>query len=185
MPDPVVEFYRVPLAQADALRDELGEVYREVFSEPPYEYGDEHVRLFKDRFVIQHQRPGAGLIVARNAEGDMVGFGFGLTVSPTTSWWSDLATDLDPSVTAEFAGRTFALIELLVRRPWRRRGVAAQLHDLLLEGRTEERATLTVQPDAAPAQQAYASWGWRKVAQKRNPLPDSPLFDVLLKDLRD
>ncbi|PKW17943.1 GNAT family N-acetyltransferase [Saccharopolyspora spinosa] len=180
-----VEFHCVPFEEAGQLRDELGEVYREVFSEPPYEYGDEHVRLFKDRFDVQHQRPGAGLVVARSSGGTMAGFSFGLTLSPSAPWWTDLTTDVEPGVTDEPPGRTFVLIELLVRKPWRRTGVAAQLHDLLLEDRPEERATLTVQPAAGPAQHAYAGWGWRKVAQKRNPLPGSPIFDVLIKDLRE
>jgi hypothetical protein len=57
------------------------------------------------------------------------------------------------------------------------------MHDLLLKDRPEERATLTVLPAAAPAQAAYQKWAWRKVAQKRNPLPGSPLFDVMLRDL--
>jgi len=35
---------------------------------------------------------------------------------------------------------------------------------------------------ADPAQRAYAKWGWRAVAQKRNPLPGSPIFDVLVKE---
>lgn len=26
-------------------------------------------------------------------------------------------------------------------------------------------------------------WGWHRVAQNRNPLPASPLFDVLIKQL--
>jgi hypothetical protein len=56
VPDLSLAYHHVPVAEADGLRDELGEVYREVFSEPSYEYGDEHVRLFKDRFAVQHQR---------------------------------------------------------------------------------------------------------------------------------
>jgi hypothetical protein len=72
---------------------------------------------------------------------------------------------------------------MLVRAPWRRRHAARGLHDLLLENRPEERATLTVLPAAAPAQSAYRKWGWPWVAQKRNPLPGSPLFDVLVKQL--
>ncbi|MGW5648230.1 GNAT family N-acetyltransferase [Saccharopolyspora sp. NPDC003752] len=178
-----VEFRRVPVEEAGQLGDELGEIYREVFSERPYQYGDEHVRLFKDRFAVQHQRPGAGLVVARDSTGEMAGFSFGLTMPPKASWWTDLTTEVEPGMTDEPPGRTFVLIELLVRRPWRRAGVAARLHDLLLEDRPEERATLTVQPAAGPAQHAYANWGWKKVAQKRNPLPGSPIFDVLIKDL--
>jgi len=72
---------------------------------------------------------------------------------------------------------------MLVRVPWRRQHVAQGLHDLLLHDRPEERATLTVLLAAAPAQAAYRKWGWQRVAQKRNPLPGSPLFDVLVKQL--
>jgi hypothetical protein len=72
---------------------------------------------------------------------------------------------------------------MLVRAPWRRRHVAQDLHGLLLHNRPEERATLTVLPAAAPAQAAYAKWGWHRFAQKRNPLPGSPLFDILVKQL--
>ena len=53
------------------------------------------------------------------------------------------------------------------------------MHDMLLRDRPEQRATLTVLPAALPARQAYAKWGWRTVAQKCNPLPGSPVFDVL------
>ncbi|MBB5158821.1 hypothetical protein [Saccharopolyspora phatthalungensis] len=99
-----VEFHRVPTA----------EVYREVFAR--YEYGDEHVRLFKDRFAIQHQRPGVGLIVATGSDGSMAGFGFGLTMPSATTWWTGLTTDVEPEVTEESPGRTFMLIELHGRR---------------------------------------------------------------------
>ncbi|PRW62901.1 GNAT family N-acetyltransferase [Actinopolyspora mortivallis] len=177
-----VEFHRVPAEEAGELRHELGEVYREVFSEPPYEYGEEHVRLFEDRFEAQRQRPGAGLVIARDPAENMAGFG--LTTPPSASWWTDLTTDVEPAVTDGPPGRTFVLVELLVRRPWRGSGVAARLHDLLREDRREERATLTVRPDADAAQHAYASWGWLKVARKRNPLPGSPIHDVLVRDLR-
>ena len=56
------------------------------------------------------------------------------------------------------------------------------MRNLLLEDRPEERATLTVLPEATPAQAAYKTWGWHKAAQKRNPLPGSPVFDVLLRE---
>jgi hypothetical protein len=55
---------------------------------------------------------------------------------------------------------------------------------MLLTGRQEERATLTVLPAAVPAVAAYQKWGWYKVAEKRNPLPGAPVFAVMVKDLR-
>jgi len=81
------------------------------------------------------------------------------------------------------SAETFALVELLVRKllPWRH--VAATIHRQLIQDSHEERATLTVLPAADAAQGAYAKWGWQKVAQKRNSLPGSPIFDVVVKEL--
>ena len=132
----------------------------------------------------QRRQDGFALVEARH--GDRPGrprLRVTLPGRSTARGWQNLTTALPPEVTAERPGRTFALVELLVRAPWRRQHVAQAMHDLLLHDRPEERATLTVLPAAAPAQAAYRKWGWRKVAQKRLPLPGSPLFDVLVKQL--
>jgi len=176
------EFETVDGERAAESVAELAAVYREVYGEPPYRWGAEHERLFRERFDVQRRQEGFRLITAR-ADGRLVGFGFGVTLQPTTPWWRGLLTPLPDEVTAEWPGRTFAVVELLVRAPWRRRHVAERIHDLLLAGRTEERATLTVLPAAAPALAAYRKWGWRKVAEKRNPLPGAPVFAVMLRDL--
>jgi len=102
---------------------------------------------------------------------------------PSTSWWRELTTPLPDEVTTEHPGRTFALVELLVRASWRRQGIGATLHDLILENRPEERATLTLPPTAVPAQQAFRKWGWRKVARTRDGGPGSSVSDVLITTL--
>ena len=162
--------------------DELTALCREVYAEPPYEWDAEHEKLFIDRFARQRQSAGFRLVEARCGD-ELIAFGFGRTLPPTSPWWSRLVTPLPDDVTREYDGRTFALIELLVRKQWRRKHVAETIHDQLIQGRYEERATLTVMPAATAAQAAYAKWGWRKVAQKHNPLPGSPIFDVLVKEL--
>jgi GNAT superfamily N-acetyltransferase len=106
-----------------------------------------------------------------------------MPLRPSTSWWRDLTTPLPDQMTAEYAGRTFALTDLLVRASWRRQGIGRTLHDLILQDRHEERATLTVLPAAAPAQRAFRDWGWRKVARTRDPLPSAPVADVLVTAL--
>jgi hypothetical protein len=168
--------------QAAAGLSELRALYSEVYAEPPYEWGEEHAALFAERFEVQRRQEGFALAEARDGAG-LAGFAFGVTLQPSTPWWRNLTTTLPPEVTTERPGRTFALVELLVRAPWRRQHVAQGLHGLLLQDRPEERATLTVLPAAVPAQAAYRKWGWHTVAQKRNPLPGSPLFDVLVKQL--
>jgi GNAT superfamily N-acetyltransferase len=163
--------------------DELRQLYLDAYAEPPYEWGDEHADLFVERFKVQAKQDGFALVEARQGA-ELVGVAFGVTLRPTAPWWQNLLESLPTEVTEERPGRTFALVELLVRKPWRRQHVAQKMHELLLTGREEERATLTVLSAAIPAQRAYAKWGWRKVAQKRNPLPGSPVFDVLVRELR-
>jgi len=182
MPAPHVAFRRLDGDQAISHLDEYRTLYAEVYAEPPYEWGDNHADLFADRFQVQRRQPGFALVEARDGT-ELAGLVFGVTLQPTTPWWNNLTAPLPAAITTENPGRTFALVELLVRPPWRRQGIALALHDRLLKDRTEERATLTVLPAAAPAQTAYQKWGWHKVGQKRNPLPGSPLFDVMLRQL--
>ncbi len=164
--------------QAAAQADELQALHAEVYADPPYQR-DQDAALFADRFRVQCRQPGFVLAEARHG-GYLVGYASGMPLRPSTSWWRNLTTPLPEEITAEHPGRTFALAELLVRASWRRQGIAQTLHDLILAGRREERATLTVLPAATPAQNAFAAWGWRKVARTRDPGPGSPVSDVLI-----
>ena len=79
--------------------------------------------------------------------------------------------------------RTFGLMELAVRAPWRRRGIARRLHETLLGEVTAERVLLNVHPESVAALAAYRSWGYRKVGEAR-PWDGACLHDVMLLDLR-
>ncbi len=133
--------------------------------------------------VVRRRQPGFALAEARHG-GYLVGYASGMPLRPSTSWWRGLTTPLPPEATAEYPGRTFALTELLVRASWRRQGIGRELHDLLLGGRAEERATARVVPGAVAAQRAFASRGWRKAARARgdgDPADaGAPVIDVLL-----
>jgi GNAT superfamily N-acetyltransferase len=131
---------------------------------------------------VRRRQPGFVLAEGRHG-GYLVAYASGLPLRPSTSWWKDLTTQLPDNVTAEYPGRTFALTELLVRQSWRRQGIGRALHDLILDGRAEERATLTVPPGAAAAQAAFRSWGWRRLARTRGQGQDAPVLDVLLTGL--
>lgn len=177
-----IEFASLDGEEAGQRLPELSDLYTEIYAEPPYEWGREHAKLFAERFAGQRKQDGFRLIEARE-HGQLVGVGFGVTLLPNTPWWQNLTTPLSADTTREYPNRTFAVVELLVRRPWRRRHIAEGIHDRLLSDRAEERATLTVLPAAEAAQAAYRKWGWRRVAQKRNPLPEAPVFDVMVKHL--
>lgn len=131
---------------------------------------------------VWRRQPGYVLAEARHG-GYLVAFASGLPLRPSTSWWRDLTSPPPGDVTAEYPGRTFALTEFLVRASWRRQGIGRALHDLILDGRPEERATVTVPPGAAAAQAAFRAWGWRRIARTRGPGPGIPVLDVLVTGL--
>ena len=170
---PGITFQKLDGGQAAAYEDELQAIHREV-------YGDaDHGALFAERLrVWRRQR---GFVLAEARHGDfLVGFAAGMPLRPSTSWWQDLTAPLPAEVTTEHPGRTFALTALLVRAPWRRQGIAGSLHDLMLDSRPEERATLILPPGATAAQQAFRKWGWSKVARTRGPDRGPPVLDVLI-----
>jgi GNAT superfamily N-acetyltransferase len=167
--------------QAAAHAGELQALHAEACSGPPYRRDDD-AALFLDRFRVQTRQPGFILAEGRHG-GYLVGYAFGMPLRPSTSWWRGLTTSLPEEVTTEHPGRTFALVELLVRASWRRQGIAEALHDLILADRTEERATLIVPPWAVPAHYAFRKWGWRKVARMGDARPGWPASEVLMTTL--
>ncbi|MFD0474389.1 GNAT family N-acetyltransferase [Nonomuraea thailandensis] len=79
--------------------------------------------------------------------------------------------------------RTFGLMELAVRGPWRGQGIARRLHETLLDGLGAERVMLNVHPGSkAPA--AYRAWGYRKIGEARPLGTGTDLRHVMLLDLR-
>ena len=178
MSAPDITFELLNGRQAAAHADELQVLHAEVYADPPYRRTDA-AAVFADRFRVQCRQPGFALAEARHG-GYLVGYASGMPLRPSTSWWRELTIPLPAEVTTEHPGRTFALVELLVRASWRRQGIGQTLHDLLLANRPEERATLTVSSAAAPAQNAFQKWGWRKVARTRDPGPGAPVSDVLV-----
>jgi GNAT superfamily N-acetyltransferase len=179
---PGITFQRLDGSRAAAHADELQALHAEVYAEPPYGLAADPAR-FAERLRVQCRQPGFVLAEARHG-GYLVGYAAGMPLRPSTSWWRELTTPLPADITAEHPGRTFALTELLVRASWRRQGIAAALHDLILAGRPEERATAVVWPAAGAAQNAFRTWGWRKVARTREAGPGTSLSDVLVTTLR-
>ncbi|HEU5421601.1 MAG TPA: GNAT family N-acetyltransferase [Streptosporangiaceae bacterium] len=172
-------------ARPEAVRDagELQELAAEVYAAPPYRQDELDAARFAGRLAVRQRQPGFALAEARHG-GYLVGFALGMPLRPSTSWWREVTTPLPDDVTAERPGRTFALAELVVRAAWRRQGIGRDLHDLILAGRREERATAAVLPAATAAQRAAREWGWQKVARTQEPGdPAGPVLDVLVRAL--
>jgi GNAT superfamily N-acetyltransferase len=174
--------------QAAEYEPDLAALHAEIYADPPYQQPDDDNERFRARFSVQRRQPGFVLATAWHG-GYLVGYATGIPLRPSTSWWRGLTTTVPDDVTAEHPGRTFALTELSVRASWRRQGIGRALHDLVLGGREEERATVAVLPAATAAQQAFRQWGWHKVARSADPRPGPPapgalIYDILVRTRR-
>jgi GNAT superfamily N-acetyltransferase len=176
---PGLAFRLLDGGQAAAHAEEFHVLHAEVYADPPYRQASDEE--YPRQLAVRRRQPGFVLAEARNG-GYLVGYAAGMPLRPSTSWWRELTTPLPDEVTAEHPGRTFALTDLLVRASWRRQGIARELHDLILAGRPEERATVAVLPAAAAAQHAFRAWGWRKLA-RTHAEPAGSVADVLVTDL--
>lgn len=180
-----IRYARYDGPDATARLDAFLPAYEEVYAEPPYLEGPQDVAEFTEHYQGHTQRSGMRLVLARDAD-EVVGFAYGYYLAADTRWWRNLQdVTLPDACTREDGHRSFVIIELAVRRPWRRRGVAAGLHARLLDGVEAERVTLTVrpEPEAEPARNAYLAWGYRKIGTS-HPWAGAPLYECMLRELR-
>lgn len=163
---------------AEALFDPICQLYREAFSQPPFNRSEAHHQVQATQLRRLLADPTFGLSTAYAGD-ELVGFLYGIRLRPKTVWWDDFLSPVPEEVTREWEARTFALIYLAVASPWRRQGIGRRLVSVLLASRPEERATVSAIPEAEATQAFYRTLGWRYVGrQKGTAGQPSALFDT-------
>jgi ribosomal protein S18 acetylase RimI-like enzyme len=159
-------------------------IYAEAFAEPPYNESEDDVAVAFGRFPVQARNRGFRAALARCEDGEAVGMAYGYPLGPDTVWWDELTEPVPEDMRREDGHRTFGLIELAVRGPWRGRGIARRLHETLLDDLEAQRVLLNVHPGSEAASAAYRSWGYRKIGEVRLWGENADVHDVMLLDLR-
>jgi hypothetical protein len=143
-------------------------------------YADAMDDPFNQRFpwFVDHwgSNPGFACAVAYDG-GAPAGFCYGAPAKPDREWWREHWSP--PGGDAS----TFAVSELMIRKSWRKGGLSSRLHDELLATRPEALAVLLVDLAHPKVQKLYESWGYEKVGT-RQPFADSPIYAVMVKQLR-
>ncbi|MGP2436574.1 GNAT family N-acetyltransferase [Streptomyces sp. JW3] len=145
-------------------------------------YADQMDDPFHQRFdwFVDHWSSAEGFTcVVAYDEGEPTGFAYGAPATPGREWWRDCGYEPDSGRTA-----TYSVSEIMVRPRWRKQGVSGRLHAALLEERAEDLAVLLVEVGHPKVRALYESWGYQKVGE-RQPFADSPLFAVMVKELRE
>ncbi|MFJ7275293.1 GNAT family N-acetyltransferase [Kitasatospora sp. NPDC098663] len=137
---------------------------------------------FGERLTGHSSRPGWEAVIGYDGD-EPIGFCYVVPLGPDTKWWSSMITPLPEGYVDEDGRRTLAFNEIVVRGPWRGKGVAKQLHDEVLGGRSEGRVTLLVNPQAGDGKvkAVYESWGYQQIGSQQ-PFSDSPVFSVMMKE---
>lgn len=181
MPPAGFTFTHNDAGSAQPVTDQLVQVYLEVYAGEGGEfYSEERIR---QQLGSHMHADGWELVAARADGGVLAGYVYGFPLQRGANWWRGLLTAVDPAVVEETGSRTFALCELLVRAPWRGRGAGRALHDEILAGRREERATLLVEQGNETTLSAYARWGWIVLGKLRPSWPGAPELDALILPL--
>lgn len=171
-------------ATAEALFDSIYALYRETFSKPPYRWPKDEDIQYRRRFLSMIKDPTFSIATAATNSQTLVGFAYGKVLRPDTHWWEGFTAPVSQEVTTEQENRTFAFIDFAVAESARGMGVGRQLHDTLLANRTEERATLAMEPNAHEVRRVYEHWGWTVVGRLRGPSTDfAPEFDIMVLPL--
>lgn len=179
-----LEFTR---AGSEAARQRTGELlaaYADAYGVDP---GDRKVSAFGDRLQRAAERPGFELALAGGDGYAVTGFAFGYPLPDgDTHWWAGLRPEPASGFAVETGTRTFVLAEIEVRRSLQGGGIGRRLHDLLLDGRPEERATLAVNPGSEDAHAVYQRWGWDLAGQVPGSSGDYfDAYDLFVIPLRD
>ena len=144
------------------IRSTILDVYADVYADDIA--GDPFFSMdrFEERLESHVAAGGWGCVIA-SVDQEAAGFTYGFT-----------ARD-DHSV--------FKLCENMLRAKWRKRGVSRLMHDELMSHREEERVELLVRRERPRLRALYESWKYTHAGEKL-PFPDSPLYDVMVLDLR-
>lgn len=153
----------------------LVELYGEVYADPPYLEGPEHVASFRRHLTREVDLPGFALALAANDRA-LIGAAYGFTL-PAGQWMEPSAEE--PCADIRDVPK-FNIAEWMVRAPFRGAGIGRRLLDMLLAGRSEPWAVLASNP-AAAARRIYERWGW-KMAGRIEP-GTMPPMDVLVLPL--
>jgi len=172
--------------EAERWEDQICALYDDVFSRPPFHWRADESALHRDRLLLLATEPSFGIALALAGTGagtDLAGFAYGYGLGPGTHWWAGRTGPLPDDLIAEWPGRTFLLFDFAVHADHRGHGVGRRLHDTLLGSRTEQRATLAVQPAAVEVKKVYERWHWHRVGAVRGgETAAAPLFEIYLRD---
>jgi GNAT superfamily N-acetyltransferase len=159
------QLYSLTGDELGASKDELFELYRLSFAEPPWDETPEQVAKFPDRLAFQLQTyPGMHGMAAR-VDGRLAGFIYGWPAAPAfpdTSFYRRLTEAFPEETHARLLAPAIEVVNLTVSGEHRGKGIGRTLLAAYIDGWPQ--AWLCTHPKA-PARRLYDSAGWRPIGE--------------------
>ena len=135
------------------------DIYAEAMQRPS------HVAVQRRAMLARHLTyDGVVAVLAFDADGQLVGFGYGYPGRPG-QWWHDSVTRAlgeQPAQQVEhWLGDSFEVVELHVRPAYQGQGIGRRLLSTLLAQATQRTTVLSTHDQQSPARRLYRSFGFR------------------------
>ncbi len=110
---------------AEDVFEPVCQLYASIFSGPPFNRSPEKLAAQRRSLRALMAEPTFGLVTAWHGN-MLVGFAYGYALGSDTRWWDGFLTPVADEVTREWDGRTFVIIDMLLRLPIRVRALAGK-----------------------------------------------------------
>lgn len=145
----------------NANSNQVVEIYRKAFREPPYNRTRAEVLAFANSLPRHTGRDDFRFAAAMDDEaGKMVGFAYGYTTKPGQWWHDQVSKALEPGVAQEWLQDSFQLVELAVKPSFQGQGYGGRLHDRLITNLPHQKAVLSTLTRETVAYHLYRRRGW-------------------------
>jgi ribosomal protein S18 acetylase RimI-like enzyme len=165
-----VEIVRFDGPDAKKLHPDVVDIYRSVFTRPPFDDSEREVGWFDQEFGSDVDHPEFRCFAAR-AGGAVVGFAYGFRTfdsEPWNDWYAEVLRAVGPAAADTWIRGQCAVGWLAVHEQHRRQGIGGRLYDELLASAGPTRWWLVTHDLDTPARRLYRRRGWVELG--RGPL---------------
>lgn len=171
----------VPFHPGDDDIEKIGELYCTVFLGKGWSIADKENVIHN---IIKHAGyQGFKGLKAKDGKGDITGFSYGYHSLPGQFYRGKIAEQLSEHEIDTWLEDCFEFVELAVHPFFRRRGIAEDLHHLLLDDLNQRTAVLTTGVHNGPAIHLYRKLGWEIIKKDAPVIPRDDLQIIMGKKL--
>lgn len=145
--------------------NEIARVYDSIFHSSNESSQKERLRHIRDSLLLHSSRKGYKCALAYINREHLAGFAYGYYGEHGQWWYDQVEQVLDERQRKMWLNGYFELVEIAVKKEYRRRGIATILYSELFSGIENKRALLSTQMGNEPAICFYSKMGWTPMAE--------------------